>query len=224
MYKRLLRVIKREKIKYPNKSKFEILSVRFIEMTKAKLSQIAMDVKKDSTFTSSDDLFMCSLFPKKVLDTVLLELKPKSVLDVGCGVGISLEYLINNNIDAWGIENSTLAISNSKVKSRIIKHNLKKVLNLNKKFDLVWCYEVIEHIHPKYEEFFLTSLMNHSDKILISAAKPGQGGHGHFNEKEPAYWIERFKKMGYIYDHKFTSRVKTPMEADSENLLYFIRN
>jgi hypothetical protein len=57
---------------------------------------------------------------------------------------------------------------------------------------LVCCFEVIEHILPGFENAFLNTLMNHSNNILISAARPGHDGHGHFNEKESAYWISKF--------------------------------
>jgi hypothetical protein len=63
--------------------------------------------------------------------------------------------------------------------------------------------------------------MNHSDKIIISAAKPGQGGHGHFNEKEPEYWIEKFLKSGYHYNAELTSKMKNTGETHAENILFF---
>ena len=222
MIKRLKKVLKREKLKYPYKSSVIILIDRLIQIISKRSENLIISIKKDSTFKSMDDLFMCSLFPKKVLDIVIKELKPKSVLDVGCGIGNSLQYYLSNDIDAWGVENSRIAISESPVKERIIKYNLKKRLNLKKKFDLVWCFEVVEHIHPDFEHIFLSTLTNHSNKILISAAKPGQGGHGHFNEKPAEYWIEKFRQRGFQYDNSFTLKVRATLETHSENLLFFI--
>lgn len=88
---------------------------------------------------------------------------------------------------------------------------------------MVWCFEVIEHIHPDYEEVFLDNLIRHSNKILISAAKPGQGGHGHFNEQEPEYWIKKFKELGYNYNVNFSEKVRATKDNHSENLMYFER-
>jgi len=222
--KRIQQIIEREKLKHPDKSGFNLLKGRLLEIIRNKLNQLEMSIKKDSTFKSADELFMCSLYPKKVLEIVINEIHPKSVLDVGCGIGNSLKHYLNNNIDSWGIENSSTAISNSLVKERIIKHNLKRTLNLNKEFDLVWCFEVIEHIHPDYESNFLKTLCNHSKKILISAARPGQGGHGHFNEQEPEYWIDKFSKLGYKYDRDFTLKVRSNKENHADNLLFFIKD
>ena len=96
---------------------------------------------------------MCSLLPIKILDQVIKEFHPLSILDVGCGTGVSLEYFLQHNIDATGVENSKLAIKKSNVSEKIIRHNLKKELNLKQKFDLVWSFEVIEYIHPNLNEF-----------------------------------------------------------------------
>ena len=224
MVSRIKKIIARGKIKNPNKPGIILLKNRFVEIAVEKYHSLLMSVKKDSTFTDVDTLFMCSLFPQRVLDLVIKELRPKSVLDVGCGVGNSLKYYLDSNIDALGIENSSIAISRSPVKEKIIKHNLKKILNLNKEFDLVWYFEVIEHIHPDYENNFLKTLTNHSNNILISAARPGQGGHGHFNEKEPGYWINKFGKLGYQFDENFTLKVRSTMDNHSENLLFFTKN
>lgn len=68
----------------------------------------------------------------------------KSVLDVGCGRGFSLAFFLENGIDAIGIEGSKLAIKNSKYPEKIQQKNLNKKVDLKRKFDVVWCFEVAE--------------------------------------------------------------------------------
>lgn len=221
MLRRIKRFIEREKGKSPGTSGAVLILNRLVQIGREKAEGFYIALKKDSTFTSPKDLFMCSLFPLKVLDIVISEVKPLSVLDVGCGTGLSLQYYLSKGIDAVGIENSDIAISQSAVKEKIVKYNLNKELNLNRKFDLVWCFEVIEHIHPDYEAAFLKTLTNHSSNILISAARPGQGGHGHFNEQLPGYWISKFKQLGYEYEEEFTEKLKATNETHCENLLFF---
>ena len=216
-------MVAREKLKHPSKTILYLLTNRFVQIQIENYKNFKMHFKKDSTFTSDSEILMCSLFPKNVLNLVIENLKPSSILDIGCGVGKSLEYFSIHEIETVGIENSSLAISKSPVREKIIKHNLKHKLDLTRSFDLVWCFEVIEHIHPDYEEVFLDNLIRHSTKILISAAKPGQGGHGHFNEQEPTYWIQKFKKLGYSYDENFSAKVKATKDNHSENLMFFER-
>lgn len=218
MNARIKGVIEREKQKNPTRLPILLLINRVIKVC---LRDIRHFLTRDSTFISEDSMFMCSLFPQKVLDIIILKFKPKSVLDVGCGTGVSLSYFIDNGIDAWGIENSDLAVQKSKYPEKILKYNLKHPVDLKRKFDLLWCFEVIEHIHPAYEENVLKTLTSHSALVILSAAKPGQKGHGHFNEKPEEYWIEKFRKLGFIYDSIFSSVLKETKEMHSDNLMAF---
>ncbi|MEO6231209.1 MAG: methyltransferase domain-containing protein [Ferruginibacter sp.] len=221
MIKRLIGFVKREKLKHPGKPGVLLIYQRCLVIAKEKIAKKVMELKRDSTFTAQEHMFMCSLFPKKMLDIIISELKPTSILDVGCGTGVSLQYFIQNGIDSRGVENSEIAISNSPVKDKITKHDLRKELDLKKKFDLVWSFEVIEHIHPQYEQSFLNTLTKHAPVVILSAAQPGQGGHGHFNEQEPAYWKKRFKDLGFVYDAEFTQLLKDSEDILSENILCF---
>ena len=160
--------------KEPGKSYVQILFEKINRKIRSKYDSFRSTLLKDSTFVEAEDLYMCSLFPEKVIDEILNEFHPKSILDIGCGTGVSLKYFLQKNIDAIGVENSRLAIRKSAVCERIIRHNLKKKLNLNRKFDLVWSFEVIEHIHPKFEATYLATLIRHGDRVIISAARPSQ--------------------------------------------------
>ncbi len=146
---------------------------------------------RDSIFYDDSELEMCSLDHSLTLQKVLDYYKPTSVLDVGCGVGQSLDWFVEREVDAVGLEGSALAISKARHPDRIRQVNLNQAVNLHRTFDLVWCFEVIEHIHPRFEPALLKTLTSHGDHLVISAARPGQGGEGHFNEQHPEYWIDR---------------------------------
>jgi SAM-dependent methyltransferase len=179
---------------------------------------------KNSIFVEEQELGMCSLAHEKKLDLVIELFKPASALDVGCGTGRSLSYLRDNGVDAFGVEGSELAISRSKHPNHITQHNLNRELNLGRQFDLVWCAEVVEHIHPRYEQNLLRTLVNHSDLIVLTAAQPGQGGEGHFNEQPFEYWISKFQARGYSYDEPTTLKLRAIPEPYSENILVFRRS
>lgn len=221
MLPRIKRIIAREQLKFPEKQGMVLLFGRIGHVLKARLTEKLMAVRKDSTFLSSEDIAMCSLLPKKVLDLIITELRPTTVLDIGCGTGAALEYFAQCAIESVGIENSKVAILKSKVSSSIVRFNLKQELCLGKRFDLVWCFEVIEHIHPRFEGNFLKTLTNHSDTIVLSAAQPGQGGRGHFNEQPPEYWVQKFRAMDYRLDTTFTDKLRSTGEIFAENLLCF---
>ena len=77
-------------------------------------------------------------------------------------------------------------------------------LDLRKSFDLVWCFEVAEHIHPKFVDIFVNNLTRHSKVVALSAAPPGQGGEGHFNEQPKSYWEKKFADRGYALHAAWT--------------------
>ena len=140
---------------------------------------------------------MCSLRPVAVLGAILERFKPRSVLDVGCGTGGSLAFFVEKGLDAMGVEGSALAISKNPNAERVRRHDLEIPLDLGRRFDLVWSFEVAEHLRPEKAETFLDTLTRHSDLVVMSAAPKGQGGDGHFNEQPPEYWIGLMNRRGY---------------------------
>lgn len=140
------------------------------------IKKIRRVLSKNSIFSLEEELSMCSLFPKKTLDKIIEFFDPKSVLDLRCGTGKSLDYFLSKKIDVFGVEGSELAISRARHSKLIMRYNLNNELDLGRKFDLLWSFEFVEHIHPSYVENMMKTFSNHSDIIVISTARPGQGG------------------------------------------------
>ncbi|HEY5884265.1 MAG TPA: class I SAM-dependent methyltransferase [Pyrinomonadaceae bacterium] len=180
-------------------------------------------ITRNSIFFEESELHMCSLFPQRTLDATVEMFNPQTVLDLGCGTGRSLDYFVELGIEAQGIEGSSVAISRARHPELIQQIDFNHEVNLNRKFDLVWCFEVVEHIHPKYVHNLMKTFSNHADCVVISAARPGQGGEGHFNEQPPEYWIKKFKDHGYECDETKTERLRSLGELFSENMLVFVR-
>jgi SAM-dependent methyltransferase len=177
------------------------------------------NVTKSGIFVREEEMEYCSLFPKKTLDFVISEIKPKTMLDVGCGTGVSLAYFVQSGVDARGLEGSALAIAKAKHPDRIRLHNLEKAIDLGQRFDLVWSFEVAEHLHPRFADEFVDTLTRHGNVVVMSAARPGQGGEGHFNEQEPEYWIEKFRQRGLRLDERLTQKIRTLGESFSANMM-----
>jgi SAM-dependent methyltransferase len=132
---------------------------------------------------------------------VVLDIIPcKKVVDVGCGNGAWLKVFQKNGvkeilgIDGEYVNEDILLIP----KNNFMPWDLKKKLQLNKKFDLVMSLEVAEHLPTESAETFVESLTNLGSVILFSAAIPYQGGVNHFNEQWPDYWINLFKTKNYV--------------------------
>jgi len=164
------------------------------------------------------------MHPARKIDRILALANPGSVLDVGCGTGQSLMHFKGRGLDVLGVEASKIAISNSACPGLIRRHDLRKPLHLHRSFDLVWCFEVAEHIHPKFVDVFLGSLVRHSAVVVMSAASPGQGGEGHLNEQPQCYWENKFANLDYFLHPQWTIALREVDEFYSQNMMVFTQS
>jgi SAM-dependent methyltransferase len=180
-------------------------------------------MSRTSIFQYESEMDMCSLFPEGLLDETIRLFEPRSVLDLGCGTGQSMDFFLSRGIEVYGLEGSPLAISKANRPDLIRQVDLNHAVDLGRKFDLVWSYEVVEHIHPDFVDELVRTFSNHADNVVLSAAHPGQGGQGHFNEQPPEYWIAQFARHGYRVDEEATRRLRAIPEEFSVNMLAFRR-
>jgi SAM-dependent methyltransferase len=89
---------------------------------------------RSGIFFAEDELGMCSLHPAKKIDRIVSLVKPRSVLDVGCGTGQALQDFKARGLDARGVEGSKLAIQRSSCHELIQLHDLRKPLQLDRNF------------------------------------------------------------------------------------------
>ena len=139
--------------------------------------------------------------PREVTPIVIELVRPKSILDVGCGTGTWLKAFEEQGIvDYVGIDGTYLDVEKLKIpKDKFYPQDLREAFSLHRRFDLVVSLEVAEHIEEKFADQFVQTLVSHGDVILFSSAIPGQGGQNHVNEQWPAYWQLKFEKHGFYY-------------------------
>jgi SAM-dependent methyltransferase len=188
------------------------------------ISRLRMNITRTSIFHTAEELSMAGSCPDKMLTRMLELLRPSSILDLGQGTGHTVAFFVRSGIsDVLGVEGSQEAIDASPHPEKAMQWNLNEPLNLGRKFDLVYSFEVLEHIHSRHVGNLLQSFSNHGNRVVVSAARPGQGGAGHFNEQPPEYWIARFKEAGYRYDEATTAELKACRDIWADNLLVFER-
>lgn len=120
---------------------------------------------------------------------------PKSVIDMGCSSGIYLVPFIEANIDVLGVDGASGVGKWIPGSFRVF--DLRKPYVPDRKYDLCYCIEVLEHIRPEYSDIVVESLSRCSDTIFVSAARPGQNGDGHVNEATKEFWLSIFSKFGF---------------------------
>lgn len=163
----------------------------------------------------------------QVVPLFLSYFKPKTVLDIGCGLGTWLKIFEENQCEVFGIDGDYVAVKDLVIERNKFKpYNLNLKYNLQTKFDLVISLEVAEHILPQNAEIFIESMCLHGDVILFSAAIPGQEGTMHYNEQYNDYWIDLFSQNGFqcvdFLRHKIWNNRKISWWY-RQNILIFIK-
>lgn len=136
-------------------------------------------------------------------------IEPRSVVDVGCGLGSWLAEFIEQGIedvvgvDGPGVPRHALEIP----EECFLAADLSQPLDVGRQFDLVLSLEVAEHLPPESAETFVDSLTRLGDAVMFSAAIPFQGGTHHVNEQWPDYWADLFVGRDYVTIDCIRSRI-----------------
>jgi SAM-dependent methyltransferase len=136
---------------------------------------------------------------QRILAVLFEHFRPRSVLDVGCGLGTWLKVAIEMGVgEVLGVEGPWLQPQSAEIDPKlIVTRELEQPFSLGRLFDLVICLEVAEHLSPAAAESFVQTLTSHAPAVLFSAAIPQQGGTHHLNEQLPEYWASLFAKHDY---------------------------
>jgi SAM-dependent methyltransferase len=141
---------------------------------------------------------------RQVVPLVVQLLSPKSVVDVGCGIGAWLVEFRNAGVDDFlGIDGAYVNKSQLLIEqNRFVSHDLTQPLDIpashRRQFDLAVSLEVAEHLDAKYAAQFVSGLASAAPAVLFSAAIPYQGGTHHVNEQWPTYWARLFAEHQFV--------------------------
>jgi len=139
---------------------------------------------------------------KQVVPYIMELVHPKSVVDVGCGVGAWLAAFrdLGNIQDHLGFDGDYIKKQNLLINPDFfVTKNLEEMpLSCERTFDLAVSLEVAEHLPEKIALSFVETLTQLAPVVLFSAAIPKQGGTNHINEQWPSYWAELFRQFHYV--------------------------
>lgn len=136
---------------------------------------------------------------KALVSVVLGHLSPKSVIDIGCGVGVWVREFKRSGVrDVMGVDQAS-AIEGLQLihPPEFVEHDLEQPIHIGRTFDLVICLETIEHLSKARGPSLIRELTQLGPAILFSAAIPLQCGYNHINEQWPEYWQREFSRWNY---------------------------
>jgi SAM-dependent methyltransferase len=154
----------------------------------------------------------CSYVPD-VWEWLVAEFLPTSILDVGCGTGIAVEYFHNMGLDAVGFDGLPQNVLNAVVPIKL--HDLNEGPFISRKYDMVWCCELVEHVEEQYLPHILKTFKL-GEIIAMTHGLPGQGGWHHVNEQLPAYWIDKMQEAGFEYLEELSECSKREIRAHGQ--------
>lgn len=171
-----------------------------------------------------------SLNSARVIVPLVIDLLglPGSVVDVGCGAGAWLRVFADSGVsDYLGMDGAYVNPNQLQIPpDRFTPTDLAAGVSLDRRFDLVSCLEVAEHLPASSADQLVDNLVTLGDVVLFSAAIPYQGGIHHVNEQWPDYWRTRFEGRGYVGLDPFRMRLWSDGRVDAwfaQNLILYVR-
>lgn len=139
--------------------------------------------------------------------------RPRRLVDLGAGCGVYGHFFSALGVETVSIDGVTPPSEHSYPMTLHVRDLTAPFENEWGAFDLALCLEVAEHIPEELSDVFLDNIARFSDRLILSAAQPNQGGHHHVNERPKRYWVERLARKGFAYDRKATGRIQTALAA-----------
>jgi GT2 family glycosyltransferase len=138
-----------------------------------------------------------------VADRIRSDIAPATSLDVGCAHGFLVESLTDRGVDACGFDVSEFAISQVRddVKPKCWVGSVLEPIPGH--YDLVTCFEVLEHLEVEDADRAVANLCTIADDILFSSTPTDFREETHVNVRPPEFWAELFARHGFVRDVGF---------------------
>lgn len=166
------------------------------------------------------------LFDKLLCNSIIFlcnSWQPATTIDIGCGMGNYTKKFNETGFVCYGYDGNPHTKILSKDTCSVQDFSVPVDLG---KHDLVLCLEVGEHIPKEYESVFFENIINAAkNRIILSWAVEGQGGHVHVNNKSNDYIINKMVTNGFNYDDSATTflRIHSTFTWFKNTIMVFYR-
>jgi len=141
-----------------------------------------------------------------VWDFLINEMQIKSMVDIGCGRGISTNYFHKRGVNAQCFEGSPDGIARSLVPGLTKLHDFTRgPVWTDEIVDIAWAIEFLEHVDVAYMQNYMAT-MKKARFVFVSHSI--WGGWHHVTVKKRYWWIEAFRDFGFEYMPDFSEEMR----------------
>jgi len=154
-----------------------------------------------------------SLGPSRMLaDTLFRFFRPLNSLDVGCAVGNAVRRSVELGVDAHGVDISDWAVEQAAT-VRIRQSDFSEQL-IAGQYDLVYSYDVVEHVRPERIGFAINNLWQATRRDLLVVPATYENGET-YDPDEPthlifepySWWVDLIRQCtGARFDEEASQR------------------
>jgi SAM-dependent methyltransferase len=148
-----------------------------------------------------------------IADRLIEDFHPATTLDAGCAIGLLVEALRDRGVNAEGIDFSEFAIAGSRDDIRPFLTVGSITEPLSKSYDLITCFEVLEHMTPQDADQAIANLCASTVELIVSSTPLHYRDPTHTNIHPQEYWTERFARYGFIRDVEYDGLYIAPWAA-----------
>ena len=141
-----------------------------------------------------------------------------SVMDVGCGRGISTSWFLTHGLDVLCVEGSHDAVTKQVLpdSSRTVEHDFSRgPWWPAKTYDAVWAVEFLEHVNLQYHYNYITTFRK---AALIFATSSRWGGWHHVEVHPDEWWIQKYEAYGFRYSESLTKQARAWAKEGNKDL------
>jgi DNA repair exonuclease SbcCD ATPase subunit len=141
---------------------------------------------------------------------IVADIAPRTVIDAGCAMGLLVEALRQQGVEAWGIDISPYAIErvHDSVKPFCRQGSIAEPFE--RRADLIVCIEVVEHMPENEPDAAIDNMCAHADDILFSSSPNDHREPTHVSVRPAEDWAERFARHGFFRDTEFDATFIAP--------------
>jgi len=148
---------------------------------------------------------------------LMRDMTVKSMVDLGCGKGVSTSWFMDHGADVLCVEGSHDGVLQSLLpQDKVVEHDFTRGPWWPKDtYDLAWSVEFLEHVQRPYFRNYLPIL--HRAALLV-VTHSIWGGHHHVEVHEQEWWQRRLEMEGFVFSPSMTQKIKSVAQDASNDL------